>query len=417
METEFYCPKCDKYYDNIYKFCPKHGDKLILKAAEDVPPVLPDKPVKVEPPAQSAVISQVLLENPEKNGSQVNSSDDARRISELEGEIVELKKQLAVSQKLANHEASKNEKPTTQTGAKKNTGTRTGRKIFITLIVLLLVAWIVNVVLLKSDWLYQYPALNNYIILVSNYFHSRIGLYLDNFGIEFTRSHPTFTLTYHAIFLLIFSGLVIARFIFLPSLKNDKLMRFFGIFSVILISILTFFQIYSITSWGGIWERQWIIIWDGAWAIYGVFITLLAASLGVFNNGPVHEISRNQKAASIVIVLLFIGIFLAYIHYANQSTSKSIQITANRGWQKVGLSIAKGQTARIYCPNSKWTTNYFDLQKFPKTTPDGYSNFTQTGKNSGKPLVDKPSGMLVAKVGLDEKVYPIGVGGYFKSEF
>ena len=34
----------------------------------------------------------------------------------LEAEIFELKIQLATSQKLANHEASKNEKPTPQTG-------------------------------------------------------------------------------------------------------------------------------------------------------------------------------------------------------------------------------------------------------------------------------------------------------------
>ena len=54
----------------------------------------------------------------------------------------------------------------------------------------------------------------------------------------------------------------------------------------------------------------------------------------------------------------------------------------------------------------------FRSYKFPKTTPDGYSNYNQSGKNSGKPLVDKPSAMLVAKVGLGEKVYPSGVGGY-----
>jgi hypothetical protein len=339
LEAEFYCLKCEKYYTDTYKFCPKHGEKLIRK--ESVQKIQPDQPDDKKSaqatPVESKQSAAIEVTN------DLTTPGQADRVKQLEEEIISLKSQLAESEILVRQETSKSKDSNTRTSTSRRNKRLTVGRIFAFILITLVFAWGIHFALYHSQILQPYPWLNNYIIQISNLFHYRFEVYFSNNSNQWLRSHliiffiSNFLFSFLWIFLPIY--VIFTDRIFL----KDKPVRLFTVFWSCVAFILCLILVVSIVEWKGVWEILWpnnIFYLNWPLEISGVIIFITFISAVFILDKKKNDKPRCSKLIMIFLMILLLGYLLESIYFANQTTTRSIDISSDRGWQTSGLSIA-----------------------------------------------------------------------------
>jgi hypothetical protein len=253
---------------------------------------------------------------------------------------------------------------------------------------------------------------------VYNLLFYTVGKFIFNGPLIVIRKYPKIFIIIASFINLIFSfslGSLLYTHIspVLSKIKTITLSTFGGLL------VFCIFSVYSITIFvSGAWERQYPFYWNWPIFISYVFIIwIVFYLLSLFNEEITSADVNINILLSCALFILIIFNLSQYIYHINEPTVIKAKIKADYGWQFIPISVHKNQKIEFTCTGSSWTTNIADLNNFPFVNPSGYSNNISDAKESLYllPLETKPLGILISKIGLSERIIPIGTGTSFPS--
>lgn len=252
---------------------------------------------------------------------------------------------------------------------------------------------------------------DNTNILIGNFYHLWIGIYIDNGILTIVKNNPQIFIPFCAILALIETFYLTKIYINEAKKTKDKAILLF----IVIIGILTLFilSLYNISIiQGGAWERRLPFYWNWPLGITALLIIGLLIPFVGYENPS----SSDYKFLLILSQISLIVFLCEGIYFLNDTTKINVEIRANQGWQNIGASVEKGQLVQINC-TGLWSLDKNNTENYPFLSLNDYANDAQITTNTAAsfPFQTEPPGPLVAKIGLDSLVYPIGDQSTFVS--